>query len=193
MTTTAPIDLNSFQLYTFEEYLNYDDGTDRRYELEDGILIEMPPASDIHEAIITFLLFCFRDEIQRLKLDWQPRPSGTGVRTSSKKSRLPDLIVMTPEQRESIQGKSAVLEVPPKLVVEVVSNESVKRDYEKKPIEYANLFIPEYWIVDPIKNKVTVFLLNDYSYQQAVFTGNQRIFSQTFPGLNITVAEVLAA
>lgn len=37
MTTTSPIK----RLYTFEEYLNYDDGTENRYELEDGILIKL--------------------------------------------------------------------------------------------------------------------------------------------------------
>ncbi|MCC5613964.1 Uma2 family endonuclease [Nostoc sp. CHAB 5836] len=99
MSTTKPVE----RLYTFEEYLTYDDGTEKRYELEDGVLLEMPPASDLHEAIITFLLIRFYLEIQRLGLDWEVRPSGTGVRTSVKKSRLPDLIVMTEEQRQSIQ------------------------------------------------------------------------------------------
>jgi len=128
MSSTKPVE----RLYTFEEYLTYDDGTDKRYELEDGVLLEMPPASDLHEAIITFLLIRFYLEIQRLGLDWQVRPGGTGVRTSVKKSRLPDLIVMTEEKRQSIQGKSAVLELPPLLIIEVVSAESVKRDYQKK-------------------------------------------------------------
>ncbi|WP_442937961.1 Uma2 family endonuclease [Nostoc sp.] len=49
MSTTKPVE----RLYTFEEYLTYDDGTDKRYELEDGVLLEMPPASDLHEAIIS--------------------------------------------------------------------------------------------------------------------------------------------
>ncbi|NJL23339.1 MAG: Uma2 family endonuclease, partial [Leptolyngbyaceae cyanobacterium SM1_3_5] len=30
---------------TFEEYLAYDDGTDTRYELVDGVLVEMPTES----------------------------------------------------------------------------------------------------------------------------------------------------
>lgn len=51
---------------------------------------------------------------------------------------------MTEEQRQSIQGKSAVLELPPLLIIEVVSTESVKRDYQKKPLEYAAFSIPEY-------------------------------------------------
>ncbi len=33
------------KLLTFEEYLTYDDGTDTRYELVDGELVEMPPES----------------------------------------------------------------------------------------------------------------------------------------------------
>ncbi|ACK73192.1 hypothetical protein PCC7424_4835 [Gloeothece citriformis PCC 7424] len=36
---------------TFEEYITYRDDTDNRYELEDGILIEMPPASKRHSDI----------------------------------------------------------------------------------------------------------------------------------------------
>ncbi len=187
--TTTPIE----RQYTFKEYLTYDNGADNRYELEDGILVKMPPASDLHEAIITFLLINFYLEIQRLKLDWQVRPSGTGVRTSFKKSRLPDLIVMTEEQRQSIKGKSAVLELPPLLIVEVVSSESVKRDYEKKPLEYATLSIPEYWIVDPLKAKVTVCLLEKGGYNQTEFTASQQIFSSTFPELALTVQQVLTA
>lgn len=36
---------------TFEEYLNYDDGSDRRYELVNGELIELPPESEPNNAI----------------------------------------------------------------------------------------------------------------------------------------------
>lgn len=40
---------------TFEEYLNYDDGTDTRYELVDGELIAMPTESDLNDQIASFL------------------------------------------------------------------------------------------------------------------------------------------
>ncbi|MBD2776762.1 Uma2 family endonuclease [Iningainema tapete] len=189
MVTTSHVE----HLYTFEEYLTYDDGTDNRYELEDGVLLEMPPASDSHEAIITFLLIRLYQEIQRMNLNWEVRPSGTGVRTTKKKSRLPDLIVMTPEQRESIKGKSAVLEVPPLLVVEVVSAESIKRDYKKNKIEYAAFKIPEYWIVDPIENKVTVLTLENNQYEVKVLTRSQQVVSNTFSELVLTVEQILAS
>ncbi len=56
------------KITTIEEYLNFDDGTDKHYELEDGVLVEMPPGTGKHEAIITFLLVKFFLEIQKMGL-----------------------------------------------------------------------------------------------------------------------------
>lgn len=53
-------------------------------------------------------------------------------------------------------NQSAVFEVPPQLVVEIVSPESLKRDYRYKRSEYAALGIPEYWIIDPEQQKITI-------------------------------------
>lgn len=44
---------------TLEEYLVYDDGTDARYELVDGKLVEMPPESDRNNLISLYLLSQF--------------------------------------------------------------------------------------------------------------------------------------
>jgi len=44
------------RLFTFEEYLAYDDGTDTRYELVDGELVEMSPEADENSTLTSFLL-----------------------------------------------------------------------------------------------------------------------------------------
>ncbi|MDJ0901771.1 MAG: Uma2 family endonuclease [Xenococcus sp. MO_188.B8] len=41
---------------TFEEYLNYDDNSEKLYELFNGELIEMPPESGLNFEIANFLL-----------------------------------------------------------------------------------------------------------------------------------------
>ncbi|MEB3122015.1 MAG: hypothetical protein VKL41_12430 [Snowella sp.] len=41
---------------TFEEFLDYDDGTDALYELENGELIAVSSESDINQRIAIFLL-----------------------------------------------------------------------------------------------------------------------------------------
>lgn len=79
------------------------------------------------------------------------------------------------------------------LAVEVVSPESVKCDYRFKRSEYAALGIPEYWIVDPLEDKITVLLLVEGFYDPNEFIGIEQIVSQTFPELALTTEQVLQA
>jgi Uma2 family endonuclease len=48
---------------TLEEYLNYDDGTDTRYELVNGELFEVPSESDLNNLIAIYLLSKFLQSI----------------------------------------------------------------------------------------------------------------------------------
>jgi Uma2 family endonuclease len=176
---------------TVEEYLTYNDGTDKRYELENGVLIEMPPGTGKHEAIITFLVVRFFLEKDRLGLTLEPRSNGVEVMTNTQ-IRRPDVLVMTQQQAISIENRSAVLKTAPPLIVEVVSPESIDRDYNTKKLEYATFGVNEYWIVDPLEDKVTVCLLAGSAYKQTVFTGEQIIVSLTFPQLNVTAQKILA-
>lgn len=185
--TKTPIKIS-----TLEEYINFDDGTDKRYELEDGVLLEMPPGTGKHEAIITLLLVRFFLEIKKMGLPLQPRPNGTEVLTN-KQLRRPDICVITNEQAKSIETTSAILKTAPPLLVEVVSPESIDRDYNQKTSEYVAMGVVEYWIVDPLENKVTVCLLNQSSYKQTVFIEDQRIISRTFPELTLTAQQVFSA
>lgn len=84
---------------TFEEYLTYDDGTDNRYELEDGELILMNLPIGLHAIILTFLTNILLNEINRLQLSWIPLQL-VGGRTAIRRSRLPDLCVVPREQMQ---------------------------------------------------------------------------------------------
>ena len=116
-----------------------------------------------------------------------------GIRTGWRKSRLSDVYVVTSEQVMEFLDESAVCQSPPLLVVEVVNPESVKRDYRYKRSEYAALEIPEYWIIDPIESIITVLLWDEGLYEETEFAGTQKIVSRTFPQLDLTVEQVLAA
>jgi len=94
---------------TFEEYLAYDDGTDNHYELEDGELILMNPPIGLHAIILTCLTNSLFNEINQLQLSWIPLQL-VGVRTSIRRSRLPDLCVVPLEQMQPYLNVSAVLE-----------------------------------------------------------------------------------
>jgi Uma2 family endonuclease len=177
---------------TFEEYLNYDDGSGFHYELVDGRLELMNPPTIQHFLIVAFLDTALIAEIQRLSLPWLTFRE-TGTRTGKNKSRLTNLSVVTQEQARELLNASAVFESPPLLIVEVVSPDSIKRDYRYKRSEYAAVEVPEYWIVDPLKEKISVLWLEEGFYEETVFTSDQQIGSRTFPELAIAVEQIFTA
>lgn len=86
---------------------------------------------------------------------------------------------------------------PPLMVVEVVSpyggrsDANYRRDYEDKRQHYQQRGIPEYWIIDPTAQQVTVLVLVDGQYQASVFKETQMIVSATFPELEVIAKDVL--
>ncbi|MBO0351513.1 Uma2 family endonuclease [Phormidium pseudopriestleyi FRX01] len=180
------------KLCSFEDYLQYDDGTDNRYELVNGKLEIMNPPTIRHLLIADFIRDSLKAEINRKKLPWLCFKEA-GVRTGFRKSRLTDICVVLQEQVIDLLDKSAVFQTPPLLVIEVVSPESINRDYRYKRSEYAAAEIPEYWIIDPILNKLSVLRLEEGFYEETILTASQPIVSQVFPELTLTVDQVLAA
>ena len=81
-------------------------------------------------------------------------------------------------------------ETPPFLVVEVVSPSTKIDDYRSKRSEYGLLEIPEYWIVDPIEEKVTLGILDHSFYDLVEYRVDESIQSPTFPGLNVELKKI---
>ncbi|MFM6357271.1 MAG: Uma2 family endonuclease [Planktothrix sp.] len=193
-----PISVTTQKL-TFEDYLLYNDNTDTRYELVDGELIPMSLGTGKHGAITEFLYDQFRDQIRQLQLPWTAKQKIVGIRSPRGRrwetSRIPDITILSQTQWETMANREAVIdfnEPPPFLVVEVVSPSTKTDDYRSKRSEYGLLEIPEYWIVDPLEEKITVCTLEHQFYDLTEFKGDHQINSPTFPSFNLTVVQVLA-
>jgi Uma2 family endonuclease len=65
--------------------------------------------------------------------------------------REPDLMFISKANRERLRRE--MLDGPADLVIEVVSEESVARDYDDKFAEYQDAGVQEYWIIDPRPNR----------------------------------------
>ncbi|NEP10487.1 MAG: Uma2 family endonuclease [Symploca sp. SIO2C1] len=76
--------------------------------------------------------------------------------------------------------------------MEVVSESTQTTDYRSKRSEYAVLEIPEYWIVDPLQEVVTVCTLVEGFYDGVEFRGKEPIISPTFPELELSAELILA-
>lgn len=193
MTTTI-------QKVTFEDYLTYDDGTDTRYELVDGELVPMSLGTGKHGAITEFLNDQFRAEIQQQQLPWTSKLMMIGLRSPRGRrwdtSRIPDITVLPVAQWEAMRDREAVInfnEAPPILIVEVVSPSTKTDDYRSKRSEYGLLEVSEYWIVDPLEEKVTLCTLRNQFYDPVEYQGDGLIQSSIFPNLQLTAAQILTA
>ncbi|MGJ0605791.1 Uma2 family endonuclease [Cylindrospermopsis raciborskii] len=178
---------------TFEEFLNYDDGTDYLYELENGEIILMPFESEINRRIAVFLLIYF----SQLGIPYYRLSMKTEIVVNSRMVgvRVPDLVVFSEELAQVMQNATRSLILmdmpPPLLVVEVVSPNQEKRDYRYKRSEYAARGINEYWIVDPMGQKVTVLEWVEGLYEERVFMDDEVICSPLFAEVKLTVNEIL--
>jgi Uma2 family endonuclease len=180
---------------TFEEYLAYDNGTDTRYELVDGVLVEMPPESDKNLDIARKLLLALIQHIPAERVTWGTEIEVTGRRATC---RIPDLLVHTEESKAALAGiaRATITQdmPPPALVIEVVSpgQENRDRDYRYKHTEYAARGIDEYWSVDPETRQVTVCQWVNGLYEDTVYTQADRIQSTIVPPIALTPAEIFA-
>ena len=185
---------------TIEEFLTYDDGTDTRYELVDGVLVEMGAESTINTMIAGFLFLQFAVMgIPGYRIGFK---QWIAVSDSTATARDPDLMVHSEASFVAIEGASQAIvraEMPnPLLVVEVVSpgkpgEDNYDRDYVEKPKEYATRGILEFWQIDPSRLVVAVLTLKDGNYWSREFRGDSRVVSPTFPDLQLTADQILRA
>ncbi len=186
--------LASDRTMTLEAYLTDDDGTDTRYELVNGVLVEMGAESDLNTRIALFLMMQFG---AFLPFDCLRNKTEIALSRDRALSRYPDFLVLTPVGADAIaQASRSMITLnmpPPALVVKVVSpgapgSDNYNRDYLDKPQEYAARGIPEYWIIDPERQWIWVLVLHGNVYERTEFAAGQTLHSPTFPELNLTVA-----
>ena len=177
---------------SFEQYLAYDDGTDKLYELFNGELIEVPPESgrNVQIANRLFLIFALllgTDRVRghglELEVNGEPR------------NRYPDLTILREEHIEQLARRNTVRlsMLPPLLVVEVVSPGELQRnrDYVAKRTQYQDCGIPEYWIIDPEAQTILILQLSQGNYQEVgSFSSQSQLLSPQFPNLNIAAAQI---
>jgi Uma2 family endonuclease len=148
---------SKFQFMTEEEFLEFCD-EDIRAEFIDGRVILHSPASLKHVSLSSFVvtvvqLFVDNHNFGRVIGD------NFQVRLRPGLRRVPDLIFVSNDNPVKITETE--IDGAPALVVEIVSPDSVGRDWRDKFFEYEKAKIKEYWIIDPNNKRCEIYCLNE--------------------------------
>ena len=155
-------------------------------EWVDGEVIEMSPISERHEDVSGFLKPLLRHFAEARQLGivrgepYQMKPA------LHLPGRVPDFFFVATAHLDRL--RSTYLEGPADLVVEIISPESRVRDRGDKFFEYEAGGIPEYWLLDPIREQAEFYQLNENGIYRTVPTDKDgRYYSAVLPGLWLQV------
>jgi Uma2 family endonuclease len=113
------------------------------------------------------------------------------LRIRQGKFREPDLLVLlsaTDSRRQNRYWLGA------DLALEVVSEDTPERDLVEKRGDYAEGHVPEYWIVNPQTETITVLRLSGDAYEEAgIYRRGESAASASLASFSVDVAAVFDA
>jgi Uma2 family endonuclease len=148
--------------------------------------------SEIHEALIQFLLFALHQFVASAKVG-KVYSNGIRVRVRPDKVRLPDVLFL---HKDHFAVRHNRVWDGADLVMEVVSDDPKDRhhDYQDKLVDYAGAGIAEYWIVDYERRVIIVHRLDGEKYAVlGEYAPDQQATSLLLEGFAVDVTQLFAA
>ena len=172
--------------HTSEDYWNLPEG--ERAELIDGQLYNMAPPSFKHQKLLVELSATLRDYIKSRRGDCEvvPAPFAVNLDADDENWVEPDISVICDQTKLTDRGCKGA----PDFVIEIVSPSSRKMDYSKKNALYSEAGVREYWIVDPAKERTTVYRYEE-DVAPTIIPFSDPITVGIYGDLTITIADLL--
>lgn len=173
--------------YTVEDIYNLPEG--ERAELIDGKIYFMAPAPKLeHQIISSFLHVEIGSYIKSKGGPCKVLAAPVAVFLDDDDSTYvePDISVVCNTEKMKENGYHGA----PDWIVEIVSSGSKRMDYFTKLFKYRAAGVREYWIVDRLKNRITVYDFvsgdtSDYTFSDSVKVGIYDDLSIDFSELNM--------
>jgi Uma2 family endonuclease len=151
-------------------------------EWVDGEVILMTTPSGEHVDLNVWILrfmaeFVEHHDLGLVRMPFTARLSAVGAR------RDPDVLFVSKPRLHLLRDNH--LEGPPDLAVEIVSPDSVSRDWRTKYQEYESAGVREYWIVDPLTRRFEAHALHRKKYRLLATDDEGRVHSKVLKGLYV--------
>ena len=178
--------LTKKHIYTIEDIYNLPEG--QHAELISGQIYMMSPPSRIHQKLVYQLCLTIGNYIASKggTCEVYPAPFAVNLHADDKTYVEPDISVICDKNKLSNRG----CEGSPDFIIEIVSPGSRRMDYNTKNSLYANAGVREYWIVDPEKERTTLYRYEEDAAPM-IIPFNQDIVSGIYSHLKINISELL--
>jgi len=145
------------RIYTIDDIYTLPEGT--RAELIDGQIYYMTPPNRIHQKILMELSGTIRDYIRskRGNCEVYPAPFAVFLNDDDINYFEPDISVICDRNKLTDKGCSGA----PDWIIEITSPSNSSHDYITKLYKYKAADVREYWIVNPERQMITVYLFKE--------------------------------
>lgn len=152
--------------FTIDDIYNLPEG--KRAELIDGEIYMMATPSTKHQIMVTELTYQINNYIKQKRGDCfvLPSPFAVFLNADNKTYVEPDISVICDKDKLTDEGCMGA----PDWIIEIVSPSSHTMDYMKKLLKYGTAGVREYWIVDPTKERITVYNFENESAEEYTFS-----------------------
>lgn len=180
------------KLYTFEEYLKYCDlpeNADRRFELIEGVIQEVPPSSPKNTVLAVWIAYLLVRYAAPENLGYVSGADG-GYKVGSNTTLVPDVGFVTRTRVPDLSG--SIFTVAPDLAVEVISPSETERKILTKAQNYLRLGTKLVWAVYPEEKVVDVYRPadNEGVNVQTVDIHGTLDGGDVLPGFTLAVSEI---
>ncbi len=201
----SPLGSTAPKPMSLEEFLAWDQGRDRLYELIEGMPMPIYDPTADHEDVADLICDLLKAHCLAQNLPYVPKRSklvAVGSHDSHVTARRADIVVFDRATWEDMKGRSssAMAYTPPPLIIEVVST-NWRDDYLTKLAEYEAIGVREYWIADyaglggmrylgrPKRPMLSIYAMasEETEYGEPLrFREDEPIVSQVLTGLSLT-------
>jgi len=180
------------RVVTWDEYVRGEPANLEHYEIEDGVVIELPAPSLHHQRVVRRLLRVLEDFLASHRLgEVVAVPFDVVVQREPLRTRQPDLLVVLKGKVPQMEASPERLEIAPDLVVEVVSPHDSLKALMGKLNDYHRIGVRGVWLVNPLAKTVEVLERQEDEWGLVgVFEANRVLKSKVLPELDLPVVQI---
>ena len=154
----------------------------------DNAFTDMAAPSARHQRIVSLMCHKIWDYIDKKKgkCEVYPAPFSVRLKERMKNTVEPDISVICDPDKISDKG----CEGAPDWIIEIVSSCNPGNDYIRKLNLYLEAGVREYWIIDPVKNQITVYNFEETNISPTYYTFRDTVKAGIYDDLYIDFNEI---